>query len=90
MNLRRRLGPVLILGLVACSREPAAPDPAPSQTAKAAAAKPTPPAPLPALDVALLRRHIQALSDDAMQGRRPGTEGGAQAVAYIQSQMEAL
>lgn len=45
---------------------------------------------LPAVDTELLRRHIVALSDDSMQGRRPGTEGGAKAVAYIIEQMKAL
>ncbi len=46
--------------------------------------------PLPALDEALIRRHVAALSDDAMQGRRPGTPGGAAAVAYIRKQMKTL
>jgi len=45
---------------------------------------------LPPLTVEFLRRHTAALSTDDMQGRRPGTEGGAKAVAYIQSQMKAL
>ncbi|MCA9705767.1 MAG: hypothetical protein KDK70_07960, partial [Myxococcales bacterium] len=44
----------------------------------------------PPLDEALLRRHTVALADDAMQGRGPGTEGGARAVAYIVAQLEAL
>lgn len=61
--------------------EPAAkPDPAPAHTI------PEP----PAVDTELLRLHTVALSDDAMQGRRPGTEGGAKAVAYIVAQMKAL
>ncbi len=64
---------------------------APAKAAPAAAepATPTIPEP-PPVDVELLRRHTLALSDDALQGRRPGTEGGAKAVAYIIEQMKAL
>ena len=36
-----------------------------------------------------LMRHIAALSDDAMAGRKPGTPGGDKAVHYIVSQMQA-
>ncbi len=42
------------------------------------------------IDAAFLRRHTAALSDDSMEGRRPGTPGGARAVAYIVAQMQAL
>ncbi len=45
---------------------------------------------LSALDVEFLRRHTAALSDDSLEGRRPGTKGGAAAVKYIQAQFEAL
>jgi Zn-dependent M28 family amino/carboxypeptidase len=38
----------------------------------------------------LLREHTRALSDDAMQGRRPGTQGGRRAVEYIVTAMEDL
>lgn len=42
------------------------------------------------LTVDFLRKHIVALSDDAMEGRGPGTPGGEKAVAYIVAQMKAL
>ena len=42
------------------------------------------------LTVEFLRRHIEVLSHDDMEGRRPGSPGGAKAVAYIKAQMEAL
>lgn len=84
---------LLLLGPLGCSGEPrdseAVPAPGPSIEAPApepAAARSS----VPTVDVAFLRRHIVALSDDAMQGRRPGTEGGAKAVAYIVEQLEAL
>ena len=38
---------------------------------------------------AALMRHITALSDDAMEGRKPGTPGADKAVHYIASQMQA-
>src|SRR5690606_26716709 len=38
----------------------------------------------------LLREHTRALSEDTMQGRAPGTEGGKRAVAYIIDQMKSL
>src|SRR5690606_1310264 len=34
--------------------------------------------------------HTRALSEDTMQGRAPGTEGGKRAVAYIIDQMKSL
>lgn len=36
-----------------------------------------------------LMRHVAALSDDAMAGRKPGTPGGDKAVQYIATQMQA-
>ncbi|MCX4243800.1 M28 family peptidase [Paraliomyxa miuraensis] len=77
----------------ACSRDPS--DAHEAVEAKAVAKQAPSPAAaalpeLPTVDVAFLRRHIVALSDDAMQGRRPGTEGGAKAVAYIIEQLESL
>lgn len=42
----------------------------------------------PAIEGALMR-HIAALSDDAMAGRKPGTPGADKAVRYIASQMQA-
>lgn len=86
----------LALGVVglACVREPEPPERATkaerlAAREGAAADADDGPAP-PPLDVALLRRHIAALADDAMQGRRPGTKGGVRAVAYIRAQMDAL
>lgn len=78
---------------LACSRD-APTDAAATKTLRSAEDVTTPAAdsgpPPPPLDVAFLKRHTAALSEDAMQGRRPGTEGGARAVAYIQEQMAAL
>jgi len=62
---------------------------APAKAELPAKADPALPEP-PAVDVELLRRHTRALSDDAMSGRRPGTEGGAKAVAYIVEQLQAM
>jgi len=86
----------LALGLwvsVGCSggadrSKDAAPVGGPAAGVEAVAAPTVPP--LPALDAALIRRHIAALSDDAMEGRRPGTPGGAAAVVYVREQMQAL
>lgn len=100
---RGLLASLLLLVPTACSKDateasdgkaPAKAD-APAKAAdagKAADAKQAPPAlpELPTVDVEFLRRHVIALSDDAMQGRRPGTEGGTKAVAYIVEQMKAL
>jgi len=90
--------PLVLLVLTACPQDPidavddeAATRPEAAAKADAAKADAAPPLPaLPAVDVELLRRHTIALSDDALQGRRPGTEGGAKAVAYIVEQMKAL
>ncbi len=42
----------------------------------------------PPLDQAALRGHIAYLADDALQGRKPGTEGGDLAVRYIVEQFQ--
>lgn len=39
------------------------------------------------LDQAALRAHIAYLADDALEGRKPGTEGGTKAAYYIASQL---
>jgi Zn-dependent M28 family amino/carboxypeptidase len=88
---RGLVAPLVLLVLTACPKE----DPTatsrgvPQGKVEPAKAEPAAPA-LPTVDVEFLRRHTIALSDDAMQGRRPGTDGGAKAVAYIIEQMKAL
>ena len=47
-------------------------------------------APHDVLTAELLREHTKALSDDAMQGRRPGTAGGKRAAEYIVTAMKDL
>lgn len=47
----------------------------------------TPP-PADGVEAALLR-HVTALADDAMEGRKPGTPGGEMAVRYIAGEMAA-
>lgn len=39
---------------------------------------------------AALRHHIEILADDAMAGRKPGTDGGDRAARYIAGQMAAI
>jgi Zn-dependent M28 family amino/carboxypeptidase len=68
---------------------PAAPA-AISANAVAAARDGDIPADLPAIDVALLRGHIETLASDAFEGRRPGTPGGKKTVGYLEAQMRAL
>jgi Zn-dependent M28 family amino/carboxypeptidase len=46
--------------------------------------------PQEAITPELLRTHTQALSDDAMEGRRPGTPGAQRAVQYIVTVMKDL
>ncbi len=86
---------VLVVGLVSCGlscsgggTEPVKVDPVVTSKAgnKASKAKRG----SSALDTVLLRRHTRVLSDDKMEGRRPGTPGGTRAVSYIRKQMEAL
>ncbi|HET6583029.1 MAG TPA: M28 family peptidase [Nannocystaceae bacterium] len=40
--------------------------------------------------IADVREWTRALSTDEMQGRRPGTPGGAKAVAYVRAEMETI
>ena len=47
-------------------------------------------APHDVITAELLREHTKALSDDAMQGRRPGTPGGRRAIEYIVTSMKDL
>lgn len=42
----------------------------------------------PGLSIEFLKAHTRTLSDDRMQGRRPGTEGAKLAVAHIVATME--
>ena len=51
----------------------------------------TPAAPVAlAIDSMVLRAHLEFLSDDALEGRRPGTRGGELAGKYIAAQFERL
>jgi Zn-dependent M28 family amino/carboxypeptidase len=43
-----------------------------------------------ALDPRVLRAHLEFLADDALEGRAPGTRGGATAAKYIAAQFERL
>jgi Zn-dependent M28 family amino/carboxypeptidase len=43
-----------------------------------------------ALDPKVLRAHLEFLADDALEGRAPGTRGGATAAKYIATQFERL
>ena len=43
-----------------------------------------------ALDPRVLRAHLEFLSDDALEGRAPGTRGGETAAKYIATQFERL
>ena len=52
-------------------------------------ATPAPAAIEPPLDQAALRAHIVFLADDALEGRKPGTEGGDKAAHYIARQFSA-
>ena len=88
----------LVLALVAAfscgksSSKDTAPNPAGGK-APAAEVESRPdlaPAPEQVLTPELLRSHTKALSDDAMEGRRPGTAGGQRAVGYIVTAMTDL
>ncbi|MBC8072898.1 MAG: hypothetical protein IAG13_31540, partial [Deltaproteobacteria bacterium] len=62
-------------------------------TPTAAAPTPTPVVTPPAIDppsLASIRADVTALSSDEMDGRRPGTEGGKRAVAYIIDRMRRI
>src|SRR6185503_6921986 len=43
-----------------------------------------------AVDPKVMRSHLEFLADDALEGRRPGTRGGALAARYIAAQFERL
>jgi hypothetical protein len=53
-------------------------------------AAPAQSAPEPPLDQAALKAHIAYLADDALEGRKPGTEGGVKAAHYVASQFQAI
>lgn len=83
-----------VCGCVACSgdppAQPGASDPKAEQPSKTAAPNADANAPVPAGPTAAsIREMTTALSSDEMDGRRPGTPGGARAVAYIIEQMTA-
>ncbi|MFQ5351028.1 MAG: M28 family peptidase [Thermoanaerobaculia bacterium] len=79
--------PLLSLGLLAVACAPApAPEPAPAPPDAAALAA----AVEQSIDGELLRSHVAALSDDALAGRGPASEGDAAARAYLVEQMTAL
>lgn len=44
----------------------------------------------PPLDQDAIRAHITYLADDALEGRKPGTEGGSKAAYYIARQLQAI
>jgi Zn-dependent M28 family amino/carboxypeptidase len=44
----------------------------------------------PAISGQVMRAHLEFLSDDALEGRAPGTRGGLIAAKYIQAQFERL
>jgi len=71
----------------ACSREPA--PPAPEQLAPEQPAR-VPLTALPAIEPLRLLEQTRALSSDAFQGRKPGTEGETRTVAYLEQQFKAL
>ena len=75
----------LALLATACAPSPEpAPEPAPPDAATLAAGVEQ------SLDGELLRGHVAALSDDAMAGRGPASEGDLAARAYLVEQMTAL
>jgi Zn-dependent M28 family amino/carboxypeptidase len=43
-----------------------------------------------AVDPKVIRAHLEFLADDALEGRKPGTRGGALAARYIAAQFERL
>ncbi|MEP7175789.1 MAG: M28 family peptidase [Gemmatimonadales bacterium] len=72
--------PTLILCLAAVAGPLAAQTGATSAATKAARA----------LDPKVLRAHLEFLADDALEGRAPGTRGGATAAKYLATQFERL
>lgn len=49
-----------------------------------------PPATMPSPSAAAMDAHLRYLADDLLEGRGPGTRGGALAAKYIAAQFEAL
>ncbi|MGE3747272.1 MAG: M20/M25/M40 family metallo-hydrolase [Sphingomonadaceae bacterium] len=45
-------------------------------------------APEPPIEESALRQHIAYLADDALEGRKPGTEGGNKAAFYVAQQLQ--
>ena len=83
----------LALVIAACGQPPTPSDEAPRSSASPPPAlhpSGPPKAPLEVLSADLLREHTKALSDDTMQGRKPGTEGGRRTVGYISTAMKDL
>jgi Zn-dependent M28 family amino/carboxypeptidase len=72
--------------LCACPAAPAVTGP----TADPATTEPAPAPELPALTIEFLREHTRALSDDALGGRLPGSDGARAAVLSIVEDMQAL
>lgn len=82
--MRRISSLSLLLALAACDPATETETPAPSANADAPAESAEVP------NIEFLRTHTRVLSEDSMEGRRPGTEGGKKAVAYIIEQMKAI
>jgi len=72
----------LLLGFAAAAGRLTAQAPASSASPATRAAR--------ALDPRVLRAHLEFLADDALEGRAPGTRGGATAAKYIATQFERL
>jgi len=87
----RTRAPSILAAVLACACGSSTPTPPAPTVAKA---DPAPVVPRPDADLAptteSLREMTRALSDDAMDGRRPGTPGGARAVTYIIEQMQRI
>ena len=45
---------------------------------------------LPAIEASRILEHTRTLSSDALQGRKPGTEGETRTVAYLEEQLKTL
>jgi len=81
----------VLAAMLACNaadEPPASTKPEPSKTEERTTASAAPSLPPPTIDE--LRTWTRTLSADDMQGRRPGTPGGAKAVAFIRAEMERL
>ncbi|MEI6740509.1 MAG: M28 family metallopeptidase [Gemmatimonadaceae bacterium] len=82
MSLRRLSCLVAPVLLAACAGDPAPVDSAATTGAIAPA--------LAAITADGLLQHVRALSDDSLEGRKPGTPGEEKAVAYLTNQFKAL